>query len=163
MQILAIDPGTATTGYGLINAENSSLEAVDFGIVSTDSKQETCSRLETIFDSIHGLLKNHKPDCLVAEQLFFNTNSKTAISVGQARGVIMLAAAKGRVNFFEYTPLQVKQSVCGYGRADKQQVAKMVKLILKMDELPTPDDAADALALAICHANNCRTFVGQLS
>lgn len=159
MQILAIDPGTATTGYGLIKADNNYLKMLDFGVITTKSSQEDCLRLETIYDSINCLVDNHKPDCLVAEQIFFNTNIKTALSVGQARGAVMLSAAKGKVSFFEYTPLQVKQSVCGYGRADKQQVAKMVKLILKMTELPKPDDAADALALAICHANNKQCLV----
>ena len=154
MKILAIDPGTATTGYGILRASNSHLEAIDYGVITTDSKENPCDRLNRIFDSLTSIIKSHKPDCLVAEQIFFNTNSKTAISVGQARGAVMLVAAKNNVTFYEYTPLQVKQAVCGYGRADKQQVAKMVKMILKMEELPKPDDASDALALAICHCNN---------
>lgn len=154
MQILAIDPGTATTGYGLIEAEKNRLQSLDYGIISTDKKTPSHIRLETIYDNLTSLIKSHKPDCLVIEQLFFNTNSKTAISVGQARGTVMLAAAKNGLEFHEYTPLQVKQAVCGYGRAEKQQVAKMVQLILKMEEIPKPDDAADALALGICHSNN---------
>lgn len=154
MFILAIDPGTATTGFALLRANKESLEAVDYGVISTDKDLPVCNRLEIIYDSIRALAIKYEPDCLIAEQLFFNTNSKTAISVGQARGAVMLAAKKSDLEFYEYTPLQVKQAVCGYGRADKHQVGTMVKMLLRLEEIPRPDDAADALALGICHANN---------
>lgn len=154
MIILAVDPGTATTGYAVVRYERSSFEVRDFGVVTTPPGHPPHMRLKEIYESISMLIDLHIPDCFVIEELFFNSNTTTAISVGQARGVCLLAAAKAGLPAAEYTPLQVKSAVTGYGRADKKQVQGMVKLLLKLDEVPKPDDAADALALAICHAHS---------
>ena len=154
MIILAIDPGTATTGYGIIGYEGNRFKVKDYGIISTDAKLAPELRLQEIYDRIKNLIARHRPDCFVVEQLFFNSNVRTALAVGQARGVCLLVAADGGLPVAEYTPLQVKQAVVGYGRADKAQIQQMVKAILNLQEIPKPDDAADALALAICHAHS---------
>lgn len=156
MIILGIDPGTATTGWGLIEKDGQKYTLIDFGCVKTPAKTPLHDRLGTIFDGISDLIKNHKPDHIAVEELFFAANSKTAIAVGQARGVIILSANKKGVSVFEYTPLQVKMAICGYGRAEKGQIQKMVKTLLSLSEIPKPDDAADALAIAICHAQSYR-------
>lgn len=156
MIILAVDPGTATTGYGVISYEGNRFKVKEYGIVSTDSKTPTELRLQQIYEGLKNLIARHRPDYFVVEELFFNTNARTAIAVGQARGVCLLVAADGEIPLAEYTPLQVKQSVVGYGRADKSQVQQMVKAILNLEKIPKPDDAADALALAICHAHSYR-------
>jgi crossover junction endodeoxyribonuclease RuvC len=156
MIILAIDPGTATTGFGVISYEGNRFKIKDYGVISTESKTPSELRLQQIYDGIKRLITHYKPDHFAVEQLFFNTNVRTALAVGQARGVCMLAAANEGLAVYEYTPLQVKQSVVGYGRADKAQVQQMVKAILNLSEIPKPDDAADALALAICHAHSYR-------
>lgn len=156
MIILAIDPGTATTGYGVIEYEGNRFKIKDYGVVLTDSKLAMERRLQEIYDRLKNLIARHRPDCFVVEQLFFNSNVRTALTVGQARGVCLLVAADGDLPVAEYTPLQVKQAVVGYGRADKAQVQHMVKAILNLNEIPKPDDAADALALAICHAHSYR-------
>ncbi len=154
MVILAIDPGTATTGYAVLCYERGEFDVVDYGAIVTEAGKSAHLRLKEIYDSISRLIRRYRPDCLVAEELFFNSNSKTAISVGQARGVCLLAAAVFDLPVAEYTPLQVKQAVAGYGRAEKRQIQSMIKLLLKLDEVPKPDDAADALALGICHAHS---------
>ena len=154
MIILAIDPGTATTGYGVIEYEGNRFRVKDYGVISTEANRATELRLQDIYEGIKNLIARHKPDCFVIEQLFFNVNVRTALAVGQARGVSLLVAADGGIPVTEYTPLQVKQAVVGYGRAGKAQVQQMVKAILNLREIPKPDDAADALALAICHAHS---------
>jgi len=156
MIILAIDPGTATTGYGVIEHEGNRFKVKDYGVVSTDSKLAPELRLQEIYERLKNIIARHRPDCFVIEQLFFNSNTRTALAVGQARGVCLLVAADGGLPVAEYTPLQVKQAVVGYGRAEKAQVQQMVKAILNLREIPKPDDAADALALAICHAHSYR-------
>ncbi|MHB8841440.1 MAG: crossover junction endodeoxyribonuclease RuvC [Candidatus Aquicultor sp.] len=157
MIILAIDPGTATTGYGVVEYEGNRFKVKDYGIISTEAKVATELRLQSIYDQIKNLIARHRPDCFVVEQLFFNQNVRTALAVGQARGVCLLVAADGGLPVAEYTPLQVKQAVVGYGRAEKAQVQQMVKAILNLTEIPKPDDAADALALGICHAHSYRS------
>lgn len=156
MIILAIDPGTATTGFGVVEYKGNRFKIKDYGVVLTEAKLATESRLQRIYEQLNYLITIHRPDHFVVEQLFFNSNVRTAIAVGQARGVCLLVAANGGVPVAEYTPLQVKQAVVGYGRADKAQVQQMVKAILNLEKIPKPDDAADALALAICHAHSYR-------
>ncbi|MCL6472630.1 MAG: crossover junction endodeoxyribonuclease RuvC [Firmicutes bacterium] len=156
MVILSVDPGTATTGYGVVEYLGNRFKLKDFGVITTESKIATEFRLQQIYEHLRNLMVRHRPDCFAVEQLFFNSNTRTAIAVGQARGVCLLAAADGKLPVYEYTPLQVKQSVVGYGRASKSQVQQMVKAILNLDEIPKPDDAADALAIAICHAHSYR-------
>lgn len=150
MRILGIDPGTATTGFGIVTKENGKLTAVDYGVVSTSKELDMSNRLLIIFQDIEELIAKHQPDVVAIEQLFFARNVTTAITVGQARGVVLLAAQKADLKLIEFTPLQVKQSVTGYGQATKKQVQIMVQKILKLKVLPKPDDAADALAIAIC-------------
>jgi len=152
--ILGIDPGLATTGFGIIKKDKDKLMLVDYGCITTRAGLANEKRLQHINEELNKIIKKYKPDCLAVEQLFFCKNVKTALAVGQARGVILLTASQNRLPIYEYTPLQVKQAISAYGRADKQQVQKMVKLLLQMDKIPTPDDAADALAVAICCANS---------
>ena len=154
---LGIDPGIATTGYGLVRlTRDGELVAVSFGIISTPKDSSAPVRLEILFDQLKALLKKHKPDTAAVEKLFFQSNVKTALSVGQARGVIMLCLQKAGIEPFEYTPNEVKQAVAGYGGADKRQVQDMVRALLQLDFIPKPDDAADALAIAITHLNTTR-------
>jgi crossover junction endodeoxyribonuclease RuvC len=152
--VLGIDPGVATTGYAFINSKTTTNEVVDFGIISTSPKQNFSDRLKFIHQSLDSLIKKFKPDIVVVEQLYFAKNVKTALSVGQARGVILLTAILNKLPLYEFTPLQVKQSVCGYGKADKKQVQDMVKVLLKLKSIPKPDDAADALAIALTYLNS---------
>lgn len=159
MIILGIDPGTATTGYGVVDSDKGKIKEVAYGCVLTKSTQSLENRLITIFDELTKVIKKFKPEMVAVEELFFASNTKTAISVGHARGVILLACSKAKVPVYEYTPLQIKQAVCGYGRADKQQIQKMVKALLNLEEIPKPDDAADGLAIAICHANSHRDYI----
>ncbi len=159
MVILGVDPGTAITGFGIIKYLGQRFELVDYGCIRTASGQPLGERLLTIENRLSGLISAHNPQFMAVEELFFNRNTSTALTVGHARGVILLTAARNGLPIFEYTPLQVKQAVVGYGRADKNQIQQMVKLILGMERLPSPDDAADALAIAICHAHSYR--VGQ--
>lgn len=154
MRILGIDPGTAIVGYGIIDTSHSGYRLVDYGCIRTSAEERIPERLKQIFYSIRQLIHKFQPECLVVEELFFNKNTKTALTVGQARGVILLAGVEHDLPIFEYTPLEVKQAVVGYGRADKQQIQEMVRLLLKLDNKPAPDDAADALAIAICHAHS---------
>jgi crossover junction endodeoxyribonuclease RuvC len=152
MLALGIDPGTATTGFGLVRSlPSGEYELVDFGTVLTKTGQPMPARLSELFHKLTEVIELHQPDTSAVEQLFFQTNVKTAISVGQARGVALLALSEAHVPVGEYTPLQIKQAVTGYGKADKRQVQEMVRVLLRMDGLPKPDDAADALAVAICH------------
>jgi len=153
MKILGIDPGTATTGWGIIEVQSSNLKAQSCGCITTPPKQNQAKRLAHIFSELDKIIKKEKPDVVAIEKLFFIKNIKTAMTVGEARGVCLLAAEKNKVPIFEYTPLQVKQSLTGYGKAEKKQIQMMVKIILKLKEIPKPDDMADALAIAITHAN----------
>lgn len=152
MIILGVDPGTATTGYGLIKKEGQKFMIIDYGCILTPAKVPLPDRVEQIFDELTEIIKKKKPNQIAVEELLFAKNTKTAISVAQARGGILLAAKKAGVPVFEYTPLQVKMALTGYGQADKRQIQSMVKSLLNLDEIPKPDDAADALAIAICHA-----------
>ena len=154
MIILGIDPGLAIVGYGVIECIGNRYKPIDCGCITTDSKILFPNRLKIIYDEMLSLIDKYKPDDVAMEELFFNKNVKTAIKVGQARGVEILAAINKGLDVYEYTPLQIKQSVVGYGRAEKRQVQEMVKLLLNLKEIPKPDDAADALAVAICHSSS---------
>ncbi|HCK67573.1 MAG TPA: crossover junction endodeoxyribonuclease RuvC [Anaerolineae bacterium] len=154
---LGIDPGTATTGYGFVRLmPDGELSAVAFGIISTSKDDSASARLEIIFDELNKLIKKYKPETAAVEKLFFARNVTTGIAVGQARGVVLLSLQKADIETFEYTPLEVKQAVVGYGGADKKQVQEMVRTLLQLDKIPKPDDAADALAIAITHLNTKR-------
>jgi crossover junction endodeoxyribonuclease RuvC len=148
--ILGIDPGIADTGFGIIKATRGKITCLTYGSIKTPKKTELSDRLETLYQDLDSLLKRYRPDLASVEQLFFNTNVTTALAVGQARGVVLLALKQNKIPIVNFTPSQVKSSVCSYGKAPKLQVQKMVKSILKLEKLPQPDDAADALALAIC-------------
>jgi crossover junction endodeoxyribonuclease RuvC len=154
--VLGIDPGTATTGYGLVRETEGDLELVAYGVVETPAGQPLPVRLQTIYRELQALVGQHRPCAAAVERLFFSRNVRTAMSVGQARGVALLALADAGLDIGEYDPLEIKQAVTGYGGADKQQVQEMVRALLKMDELPRPDDAADGLAVAICHLHTVR-------
>ena len=154
MIILGIDPGLATMGYGVIEAEGQKRKVVQFGTINTRAGCPTPQRLRSIFQGVNQLLDIYAPDDVAFEELFFAKNVKTGIAVAHARGVLVAAAYKRTRELYEYTPLQVKQAVVGYGRAEKQQVQAMVKTILSLKEIPKPDDAADAVAIAICHAQS---------
>ena len=156
MIILGIDPGLATVGFGVVKKENSTITLIDFGIISTPAGVPLPRRLSVIYEDIQELIRQYDPECVAFEELFFNKNIKTALTVAHARGVSVIAANNllGSDNLYEYTPLQVKQAVCGYGRADKNQMQQMVKALLNMKDIARPDDAADALAVAICHAQS---------
>ena len=151
MRILGIDPGFATIGFGLISSEKGNHALLRYGTITTAPTMAFENRLSMIYDDVTQLLETLKPDAVAVEELFWGHNVTTGIGVSHARGVIVLAIAKASVPFFEYTPMQVKQGVVGYGRAEKRQVMDMTKRLLKMDHTPRPDDAADALALALCH------------
>ena len=153
MVIFGIDPGYAIVGCGVVRYERNNFSLMGYGAVTTDKDMPFNQRLKKIYDDITELLQRFKPDAVSIERLYFNTNQKTAIDVAQARGVIVLAVQQTGVPIFEYTPLQVKQSIVGYGRAEKQQVQEMTRMFLHLDKIPKPDDAADALALAICHGH----------
>jgi len=156
MIILGIDPGTATTGYGVIEKEASRLKMIKYGCIITKAREETAQRLKIIDRELIKLIKKYKPQAIAVEDIFFFKNVKTVIKVSQARGVILCATARQNIPLYEYTPLQVKQAVTSYGRAEKRQVQRMIKLILNLKEIPKPDDAADALAIAVCCANSIR-------
>jgi len=152
--ILGIDPGTATTGYGLIEEKAGNISLIDFGVILTKPDKTLEQRLEILYDQLGDIIDEYNPDEIAVEELFFTNNAKTAMAVGQARGVILLATQKAGIPMSEYTPNQVKNGICGYGAADKKQVQKMVQMLLKLAEVPKPDDAADALAIAICHSSS---------
>lgn len=157
MLVLGIDPGSAITGYGLIEETGNRLSPVDYGCIRTSPAQAVETRLQKLYREIKALITGYQPDCFAVEELFFNKNVRTALTVGQARGVIILAGAECGLAVHEYTPLQVKQAVVGYGRAEKSQVQYMVKTLLCLPEVPKPDDVADALAIAICHTHYYKT------
>ena len=161
MLILGIDPGLATIGFGFVEKTGQKYRAVEYGAIITQPHRMIESRLSEIYDEMSELLCRHRPDCMAVEELFFNNNSKTAIDVAMARGVILLAANKAGVDIYEYTPLEVKSSVAGYGRAEKTQVQYMVRLMLGLNETPRPDDTADALALALCHGTRITNYKVQ--
>ncbi len=154
MLILGIDPGTAITGYGIVAQEGHHLKRIGFGVIRTEAKADLALRLTKIFEAVTAIIQKYRPEIMAVEELFFNKNTRTALAVGQARGVILLAASLAGLPVVEYTPLQVKVSVVGYGRAEKLQVQEMVRILLCLGEIPKPDDAADALAIAICHAHS---------
>jgi len=152
MVILGIDPGVATIGFGLIRAERGRNTLIQYGVITTPPGTPLSGRLVQIYDDMQQLIETFRPDEMAVEELFFSKNITTGISVAHGRGVILLAAEKQGIPVFEYTPMQVKQSVVGYGKAEKKQVMLMTQRLLNMKEIPRPDDAADALALAICHS-----------
>jgi crossover junction endodeoxyribonuclease RuvC len=157
MEVIGIDPGTAITGYGIIKEDASGhLTVVDYGVIRTPSKKPMSQRLVQLYQKMKAILLLHSPDSAAVEKLFFQKNVRTALSVGQGRGVAILALAETGIDVYEYTPLAVKQAVAGYGNADKGQIQQMVKALLHLDEIPKPDDAADALAVAICHLHSAR-------
>lgn len=156
MVILGIDPGTATTGFGILESAGNKLSVIDYGCIYTDSKLEMPERLDIIGENIKKIISKYKPHAVAVEELFFFKNAKTVISVGQARGVVLYIGKNMKLDVFEYTPLQVKQAVVGYGRAEKKQMQNMVKMVLGLKFIPKPDDAADALAVAICCANSMK-------
>jgi len=151
--VLGIDPGVANTGYGVVAQQRGRMIALDGGVIETAPGRDAGARLAVIYDGVSALLDEYRPDALALEDVYFGTNVRSAFAVGQARGVVMLAAGRRAVACASYTPQQVKSAVCGSGRAAKDQVQRMVQTLLALDELPRPDHAADALAVAICHAN----------
>lgn len=161
MRILGIDPGLATIGFSIVDADKNRMKLVTCGAISTPAHTSLSSRLDRIFHDMNELISTFCPDVMSIEELFFNTNITTGISVAHGRGVILLAAYQAGIEIFEYTPLQVKQAVAGYGRADKKQVIDMVRRILNLPAAPKPDDAADAVALAICHARSSTSLLSQ--
>ncbi len=156
MKVLGIDPGTATTGYGILEQVAGKAQLLEYGIINTAAKTSMPERLLKIQREMNRLLLEHKPDVVAVEEIFYFKNAKTIVTVAQGRGVILLTAAAAGIAVAEYTPLQVKQAVVGYGQAEKRQVQYMVQRLLNMKELPRPDDAADALAIAICHLHSYR-------
>ena len=156
MIVLGVDPGTASTGYGVVEETEGQLRAVDYGVVTTAAGEPLPLRLQTIYGELRRLARLHRPASGSVEKLFFSRNVRTAMTVGQARGVALLALADAGLEIREYSPTEVKQAVSGYGHADKGQVQRMVQALLGLDEIPRPDDAADALAVAICHLQAAR-------
>ena len=154
MIILGIDPGLAIVGWGVVEYRNTKFRTVAYGSIRTPAGMRTEERLKEIFDGMNELIRKYAPDAVAVEELFFNTNITTGIRVAEARGVILLAAERAGIPIQEYTPLQIKQSVVGYGRAEKKQVITMVTMLLGLEKPPSPDDTADALAIAICHAHS---------
>lgn len=162
MRILGIDPGYAIIGYGIVDYSGSKFSVIGYGAITTPADLPFSKRLALINDDISYLIEKYKPDDLAIEKLYFNTNTTTAIDVAQARGVVLLAAEKGGLSVNEYTPLQVKQSVTGYGRAEKHQVMEMTKNLLLLNSIPKPDDTADALAIAVCHGHSSGSSVSKI-
>lgn len=164
MRILGIDPGIERLGWAVILNEKSKMTAINYGCIFTKKELSTFQRLEELYDGVVEIIKKFKPEAMAMEDLFFGSNTKTAVVVGQARGVIMLAAQKQKLELFSYTPLATKMAITGYGRAEKEQMQKMVKNILHLDKIPTPDDTADALAVALthCFVNKFKNKVDEL-
>jgi crossover junction endodeoxyribonuclease RuvC len=156
MRIIGIDPGTGILGFGIIEAEHGKAELVDAGVIRTPAKQNDAIRLETIFDELTDIIADTKPQMMSVEKLFFAQNVTTAMTVAQARGVVLLTGRQAGLTIFEYTPLQIKQALTGYGRAEKKQIQEMVRVILHLKVAPQPDDCADALAAAITHSMTMR-------
>ncbi len=152
MRILGIDPGTGILGFGVIDAGGGKTRLVDGGVIRTPAKQDDAIRLQTIFEEISDIIAQSKPEAMAVEKLYFAQNVTTAMTVAQARGVVLLAGQQAGLDIYEYTPLQIKQALTSYGRADKKQMQEMVRVILELDEVPKPDDCADALAAAITHS-----------
>ena len=163
MVVLGIDPGYAIVGWGVIEYSHSRFKVLGYGAITTEAQTPFPERLQIIYNDMCYLFTKYKPEVMSMEKLFYNSNQKTVIDVAQARGVITLAAQMNNKNIFEYTPLQVKQSVTGYGRAEKKQVMEMTRSILNLPEVPKPDDTADALAMAICHAHCSGSAIGKLN
>lgn len=161
MRILGIDPGYAICGYGLIETKASKMQVIDYGVISTNKNMPFEQRLLAVYSGVNHLISRYHPDVMSIEDLFFYNNSTTGIATAESRGVVILAGAQANLPIYEYTPQQVKNAVTGYGRADKKQVQKMVKVLLNLKEIPQPDDAADALAVAVAQANIGRPDFGQ--
>ena len=162
MAVIGIDPGTALTGYGIIEEfPDQSLQVIDFGVIRTESTDKPEIRLRKIFSQLNEILSLHKPETGAVEKLYFQRNTRTAMSVGQARGVAILCLAEAGLSVSEYSPVEIKQAVVGYGKASKNQVQQMVKTLLNLQEIPKPDDAADALAVAICHIHSRKMLALQ--
>ncbi len=162
MVILGIDPGYAIVGWGVIEYSHSRFRVLGYGAITTEAETPFAQRLQIIYNDMCYIFNKYKPDVMSMEKLFYNSNQKTVIDVAQARGVITLAAQMNNKDIFEYTPLQVKQSVTGYGRAEKKQVMEMTRSILNLPEVPKPDDTADALAMAICYAHCSGSAIGRI-
>lgn len=160
--ILGIDPGYAIVGWGVIEYKSNKFSPLSFGAITTDADMDFNLRLKVIYDELTSIINEFKPDAVSIEKLFFTTNQKTVIMVAEARGVILLAAQNAGLEVFEYTPLQVKSAVTGYGKANKKQVMEMTKRLLRLKEVPKPDDTADALAIAICHSHTGTTRLNQI-
>ncbi len=156
MVILGFDPGLATLGFGVIETDGHKHKMIEYGIISTPAGMPTPIRLRNIYADVQTVIDKYKPDAIAVEELFFNNNITTCISVAEARGALLAAASMKTNELYEYTPLQIKQAIVGYGRADKKQVQEMVKYFLHLDKIPRPDDAADGLAAAICHAHTAK-------
>ena len=156
MRILGIDPGYAIVGFGVIDYAGANFKSINYGAIITEAYMPFTERLCMIDSDMHEILETYQPDCMAIEKLYFTSNQKTAIDVAQARGILILNASKKNIPVYEYTPLQVKMAVVGYGKAEKKQVMEMTKNILKLNHIPKPDDAADALAIAICHGHCCQ-------
>ena len=156
MRVLGIDPGFAITGYSIIDYIGNKFNLVESGAILTEAHTSFPLRLEKIYSDLDNIIETYKPDAMSIEELFFNNNAKTAINVAQARGVILMTARMRKLDIFEYTPLQIKQAVTGYGRADKMQVQRMVKMILNEEKLPKLDDITDSMAIGICHAHSSK-------
>lgn len=156
MIILGFDPGIAIVGFGVIEKRGNIIKPIQYGSINTKSDLDTGTRLKQVYDGAKEIISLYKPETVSIEKLFFNKNVTTAMTVGQARGVLMLAAVEAELSIAEYTPLQIKQALVGYGRAEKRQIQEMVKMYLNLKEIPKPDDVADALAIAICHAHSAK-------
>lgn len=156
MRILGVDPGYAIVGFGVVDYAGANFAPVEYGAILTQAHTPFTQRLCDIDTDIQEVLRRYEPNCMAIEKLYFTSNQKTAIDVAQARGILILAAAKRKIPVYEYTPLQVKMAVVGYGKAEKKQVMEMTRNILKLEQIPRPDDAADALAIAICHGHCCQ-------
>ncbi len=156
MRILGIDPGLAIVGYGIVDKEGNVYKTIYYDAITTEAHTPIENRIKIIYDEMNLIIEKYKPDVVSIEELFFNNNAKTALAVGQARGVVLLSAVEHNIPIYEYTPLQVKQALTGYGRASKMQIQQMMKSMLGLNEIPKPDDVADALAIAICHGNSVR-------
>ena len=159
MRILGIDPGYAIVGFGVVSYHGADFTPLEYGAITTEAGTRFAARLTAIYDDLDFLLKRFQPDCIAIERLYFTSNQKTVIDVAQARGVIVLCAEQHQIPMYEYTPLQVKQAVVGYGRAEKEQVIRMVTTVLGLEKPPKPDDTADALAIAICHGHSASSRI----
>ncbi|NOX62070.1 MAG: crossover junction endodeoxyribonuclease RuvC [Chloroflexi bacterium] len=149
--VLGIDPGIAITGYGVIAEQDQQTLVLEYGVIRTAASTPFPQRLRALYDELSALIERHRPDAIAVEELFFARNARTALNVGHARGVVLLAAAQSDASFHQYKPVEVKQAITGYGAADKRQMQEMIRLLLALEAIPRPDDAADALAIALCH------------